>query len=182
MLSVLILLSSFAVVSVSAQTELRCNSVQDTEVCIEEMSLSKTTVNPGEKLTIDVTLRNVGNETADATILLGIKQPEGGFDYYRAEEVRNLEADQQQTISIPVRMEKGEPVGVHEVNVMVFDDSQEHLYDASGYYQKIIVEKGEPLDPVKAYKELGEIAQATLALISLAILLLTGRWVSNVLR
>ena len=167
--------SIFPAVSV-AQSAVECNSIQETEICIQEISLSKTTVDVGNRTKITLTVHNAGNRTGDAAVLLGIRQPEEGYDHYRIEEVHNLEPGSTQTVSIPLPF--GEPAGVHELNVMVFDQAEQHLYDATGYYQKVTVEKNQSsFDPVGWFVSLGSVAQAALAIIALAIFVLTGKFV-----
>lgn len=154
----------------------QCNPNQGVEICIKDVVISKDTANPGDIIDIKITVGNVGNETGDAVILLGINQPQGGFDYAKAEEIHDLGAGKTRTIPVPFRIEEGEPVGVHELNIMLFDRPQQHLYDATGYYQKVVVEK-EPFKPVEWFKRLGIVARAILAIIALFILFLTGRFV-----
>ena len=173
----LLILSVWVIPTVSAaQSEVECNPIQETEICIQEVNLSKTTVDVGNRTEISLTVHNAGNRTGDTAILLGIRQPEGGYDHYRVEEVHNLGAGSTQTVSIPLPF--GEPAGVHELNVMVFDQSEQHLYDATGYYQKVTVEKSQSsFDPVGWFISLGSVAQAALAIIALAIFILTGKFV-----
>jgi hypothetical protein len=160
----------------AAQSEVRCNSIQETEICIQEVSLSKTTVDIGNRTDISLTVYNAGNQTGDATVLLGIRQPEGGYDHYRVEEIHNLESESSQTVSIPLPF--GEPTGVHELNIMVFDQAEQHLYDATGYYQKVTVEKKQTsIDLIDWFISLGYVAQAALAIIALFMFVLTGKFV-----
>jgi len=159
-----------------AQSEAECNPIQETEICIQEVSLSKSTVDVGYRTVISLTVHNMGNQTGDAAVLLGIQQPEGGYEYYRVEEIHNLESGDTQTVSMPVPF--GEPAGVHELNLMVFDQPEQHLYDATGYYQKVTVENNQSsFDPVGWFISLGALAQAALSIIALSALVLTGRWV-----
>lgn len=177
-LSILLLLLAvliFPAVSV-AQSEVKCNPIQETEICIQEVSLSKTAVDVGNRTEISLMVQNAGKQTGDAAILLGIKQPEGGYDHYRVEEIHNLEPGSTQTVSIPLPF--GEPIGVHELNVMVFDQAEQHLYDATGYYQKVTVEKNQSsFDLVDWFVSLGTVAHAALAIIALAVFVLTGKFV-----
>jgi hypothetical protein len=159
-----------------AQSETGCNPIQETEICIQEFSLSKTTVDAGNRTEITLKVQNAGSQIGDAVVLLGIQQPEGSYDHRRVEEIHNLESGDIQTVSVPLQV--SEPVGVHELNVMLFDQSEQHLYDASGYYQKITVERSEnSFDLVGWFKNLGRIAQSAIAIISLgAIVLGRKRW------
>jgi hypothetical protein len=178
LLLILILIVSVFVVPVStvAQSETECDPIQETEICIQEVSLSKTTVNVGNNTNIHLTIRNVGSSTGDAAILLGIRQPEGGYDHYRVEEVHNLESGQEQTVSMTVPF--GEPAGIHELNIMVFDQAEQHLYDSTGYYHKVSVEsKQSSFDIVGWFVSLGNVAYAALAIIALLIFLFSGRFV-----
>lgn len=174
----LLIMSLFLVSAISslagAQAEIQCNPIENVEICIKEVNVSDTTVYPGERTKITLTARNVGNETGDAVVLLGIHQPEGGYDYYKIEEIHNLKPGEAQMLTIPLPW--GEPAGVHELNFMLFDQSQQHLYDATGYYQKVVVEK-KPFDLVGWFVGLGTVAQAALAIIALLIFVLTGRFV-----
>jgi hypothetical protein len=172
----LLLVISFIPATTAAQSGTECNPIQETEICIQEVSLSKTTVDVGNRTEIILKVQNIGNQTGDAAILLGIRQPEGGYDYNRVEEIHNLESGGTQTVSIPLPF--SEPVGVHELNVMIFDQAEQHLYDSSGYYQKVTVEQGDSsFDPVGWFISLGTIAQSTLAIISLVFFVLTGKLV-----
>ena len=162
----LLFIVSFIPATTAAQSEAECNPIQETEICIQEVNLSKTTVEAGNRTIMSLSVQNVGNQTGDAIVLLGIRQPEGGYEYHRAEEIHNLESDGTQTVSIPLPFD--DPVGVHELNVMVFDQSEQHLYDSSGYYQKVTVEQSNSsFDPVGWFNSLGTIAQSLLAIISL---------------
>ncbi len=177
-LLVALLAFSIVVPAVSAQSEPQCNPIQETEICIQNVQLSNTTATPGDKIQIQVTVHNSGNETGDAVILLGVHQPEGGYTYMRAEVIHNLAAGQTKTIPIPFGIRKGEPVGVHELNFMVMDESQQHLYDASGYYHKVVVEENKSsFDPVGWFISLGSVAQAALAISAFVIFILTGKFV-----
>jgi len=172
----LILGASVVPAMAAAQTEVECNSIQETEICIQEATVSKDTVKVGNRTEISLTVHNAGNRTGDAAILLGIRQPEGGYDHYRVEEVHNLESSDTQTVSVQVPF--GEPAGIHELNVMVFDQPEQHLYDATGYYQKVTVEQNQSsIDPVGWFISLGSVAKAALAIIALTIFVLTGRFV-----
>ena len=177
-LAILFLLLAVSVIPVlsTAQSEVDCNPIQETEICIQEATLSKTTVDVGNRTRISLTVHNAGNQTGDAAILLGIRQPEGGYDHYRVEEIHNLESGSTQTVSIPLPF--SEPTGVHELNLMVFDQAEQHLYDATGYYQKVTVEKNQSsFDPISWFISLGSVVQAVLAIIALAIFILTGKFV-----
>mgnify|MGYP006273689055 CR=1 FL=1 len=159
-ISLLILALSISVIpAVSvAQSEAECNPIQETEVCIQDVSLSKSTLDVGNRTKITLTVHNVGNQTGDAAVLLEIQQPEGGYEYNRVEEIHNLESGDTQTVSIPIPF--GEPTGVHELNLMVFDKPEQHLYDATGYYQKVTVENNQSsFDPVGWFISLGAIAR-----------------------
>jgi hypothetical protein len=136
-----LVLSATLPAAAATQSEVRCDPIQEAEICIEEVSLSDSTVDAGSTIEISLTVRNVGDETGDTTILIGVHQPEGGYDYLRADEIHNIEPGKSQSVSLPILLQKGEPVGVHEVNIMLFDSSQQHLYDATGYYQKVVVEE-----------------------------------------
>lgn len=172
----LILVVSVTPVVSSAQSEVDCNPIQGTEICIQEVELSKTTVDAGNRTEISLTVHNAGNRTGDAAILIGIRQPGGGYDHYRVEEIHNLEAGDSQTVMIPLPFTT--PAGVHELNVMVFDQAEQHLYDGTGYYQKIIVEKNQSsVNPVSWFISLGSVAHAALAILALIIFALTGRFV-----
>lgn len=174
----LLIVISFIPATTAAQPATECNPIQETEICIQDISLSKTTVDVGNRTEITLTVQNAGNQTGDAAVLLGIRQPENGHDYYRVEEIHNLESGGTQTVSIPLPF--GEPVGVHELNVMVFDQAEQHLYDASGYYQKVTVEQSDSsFNPVGWFNSLGTIAQSALAIITLTLFLLTGRLVRS---
>lgn len=173
----LLFIVSFIPATTAAQSEAECNPIQETEICIQEVNLSKTTVEAGNRTEMSLSVQNTGNQTGDAVVLLGVRQPEGGYEYRRSEEIHNLESGGSQTVSIPLSF--SEPVGVHELNVMIFDQAEQHLYDSSGYYQKVTVEQGNSsFDPVGWFIGLGTIAQSTLAIISLILLALTGkhRW------
>ena len=177
-LGVLLVVVSVSVVpTVSvAQPEVHCDPIQETEICIQDSSLSKTTIDAGNYTQLTLTVRNVGNQTGDAAVLVGIRQPDGRYDHYRVEEIDNLEANDTQSVSIPIPF--GEPAGVHELNVMVFDQAEQHLYDSTGYYQKIIVEQSSSsIDPVGWFISLGNVAKAALMIIALAVFLVTGRFV-----
>lgn len=174
-IGLLLAMATFPMIS-DAQSEGQCNPIQETEICIQDVSLSRTTVDIGNRTTITLTVHNAGNRTGDAAVLLGIRQPEGGYDHYRVEEIHNLEPDSTQTVTIPLPF--GEPAGVHELNVMVFDQAEQHLYDATGYYQKVTVERNQSsFDPVGWFVSLGSVAQAALAIIALLIFILTGKFV-----
>ena len=174
----LLLIVSFIPATTAAQSEAECNPIQETEICIQEVNLSKTTVEVGNRTELSLSVQNAGNQTGDAAVLLGIRQPEGGYDHYRVEEIHNLESGDTQTVTIPLPF--SEPVGVHELNVMIFDQVEQHLYDSSGYYQKVTVEQGDSsFNPVGWFISLGTIAQSALAIISLIIFVLTGKLVRS---
>lgn len=171
----LILIIPFISATASAQPETECNPIQETEICIQEVSLSKTTVDVGNSTEITLKVQNAGNQTGDAAVLIGIRQPEGEYDHYRVEEIHNLEPGNTQTVTVGLPI--GGSVGVHELNVMVFDQPEQHLYDSSGYYQKITVEDDDrSFDPISWFNSLGTLAQSALAIITLVIFLLTGRF------
>jgi uncharacterized membrane protein len=174
-LLVFLMVSIFPATSV-AQSEIECNPIQGTEICIQNVSLSKTTVDAGNRTRISITVQNAGNETGDAAVLLGVRQPSGQYDHYRVEEIHNLEPGSTQTVSIPVPF--GESTGVHELNVMMFDQAEQHLYDATGYYQKVTVESNRSSsDPIGWFINLGAVVQSILAIIALVVFVLTGRFV-----
>lgn len=173
-----LLVISVLPVTSGAKSDTGCNPIQETEICIEDVSISETSVEAGNRTDVSLTISNVGNQTGDATVLLGMRQPEGRYDYFKAEEVHNLEPGDTQTVSIPLRMQAGEPVGVHELNIMVFDDAEQHLYDATGYYQKITVEEGQgSFNLLSWIEKLGNVAKALLAIIALAIFVVYRKFV-----
>lgn len=175
LIAALILLLATAPMA-AAQDELNCEAIQGTEICIESVDLSKNTVEEGNNAQLILAVKNIGNETGDAEVLLGIHQPAGHYTFQHAETISNVEPGESQPVTIPLRFYKDQPVGVHEINVMLFDDSQQHLYDASGYYHKVTVTK-DSFNPVQWFIGLGKIAHAALALIALGIFVVTRKFV-----
>lgn len=175
---VVILLSIGTAPLTSAQEDVSCDPIQDVEICITEFTTPET-LTEGETAQLSLRVQNVGNETGDTAVILSVKQPEGGFTYYLAEEINNLESGESKEVSLPIRFNADEPIGLHEVNVMLLDNSQEHLYDSTGFYNKIIVEENTDnnIDLVGWFKGLGELAWAALAIIAVLIFLFTGRFV-----
>ena len=137
----LLLIISISPVVVGAQSEAQCDPIQEVEICIEDVSLSQTTTTDGDSLTLNIHLVNVGNVTGDAVVLMGTHQPEGGYTYGILTEVHNLKHGETKDLSLTLPVQNDGPPGVHEVNYMIFDPGQEHLYDATGYSTTLVIEE-----------------------------------------
>ncbi|MGM0590774.1 MAG: hypothetical protein ACQETI_03940 [Halobacteriota archaeon] len=140
-----------------------CNPKSGVDFCVLNVDSSKNQVEQGETAILTVTIRNVGNETGDVLILLGIEQPEGGYTYWKAADVHDVPPGTSKEIDLPTRMrENGEP-GPHYYNIMLLDPPQQHLYDATGYYQTIIA-TNDSLDVFKWVAGLNNFARALIAI------------------
>lgn len=137
----LLLILSVSPAIAGAQSDAQCDPVQGVEICINNVSLSETTVTDGSSVTLNIQLVNAGNETGDAVILMGTHQPEGGYTYGVLKEVHNLKPGETKDLSLTLPVQNDGPSGVHEVNFMIFDPGQEHLYDATGYSTTLVIEE-----------------------------------------
>lgn len=144
-----------------------CNPKSNTDFCIEDVSISDQQVTQGEEVVFTVTVENVGNETGDAVILLGIQQPEGGYTYAKAKTVHDLSSGETQEVDIPTTTENSGPAGPHDINVMLFDTPQQHLYDATGYYHTVVINE-DSLDVFKWIAGLNNFARALVAIAAIA--------------
>lgn len=167
---------SLIVVPVSGQDEVSCDAYQGAEICFTNTSVSESVVDRGGTVKLKFTARNVGNATEDAIVLVGVKQPEGGFTYRQVETLNSVEPGEEITSSVRASFEDGS-TGVHELNFILLDGPQEHMFDSTGYYSKLIVEEAEPFDVVGAFKNLGIVAEAILLVATLVVGLLGGKWV-----
>lgn len=170
---ILTILLFFAIFSSSVsavQSEVDCNAIQETKICIKQVSVSNTTPEVGTQVEISLIVHNSGNQMGDAVVLLGIRQPAGEYTYHRVEEIHNLRPNDTQDATIILKMER--PPGVHELNVMVFDEAEEHLYESTGYYQKIsVTSKSNNFDLINWFLNLGKLAQAAIAIATLISIL-----------
>jgi len=176
----LALLLIFALASpaiASAQPQVQCNSIQDTEICINDISLSESTVTNGDSIRVNIELTNYGNNTGDAVILMGTHQPEGGHTYSLLKEVDNLEPREDKPLSLTLPVENNGPAGVHEMNFMVFDTSQEHLYDATGYSTTLIINE-DSINIVRWLKGAHYTIQIGIVVVPI-IVAVVGRWMFN---
>lgn len=172
-LMAIILLASIGTSGASSvQSDVQCNSVQGTEICIEDASFSEGTVVDGETVTVTIELANVGNQTGDAVIIMGTRQPEDGHTYGVLKEVHNLESGEEKTLSLTLPVENNGQTGVHHMNFFVFDSGQEHLYDATGYSTTIVIEE-DSIDFIKWLKGLHYTFQIGLVVVP-AVLALAG--------
>jgi len=170
-LVVIILLASVGISGASSvQSDIQCNSVQGTEICIEDASFSESTVVDGETITVTIELTNVGNQTGDAVIIMGTRQPEGGYTYGNLKEVHNLESGEEKTLSLTLPVENNGQTGVHHMNFLVFDTGQEHLYDATGYSTTIVIEE-DSLNLLKWLKGLHYTIQIGLVVVPIVLTL-----------
>jgi hypothetical protein len=146
-----------------AGVESSCNPKSGIDFCVVDVDSSKNQVEQGEAAILKVTVRNVGNETSDVSILLGIKQPEGGHTLHKTTDIHDLPPGATKEVDVPVRMLEGGSPGPHKYNIMLFDPPQQHLYDATGYYQTII-STNDSLDILKLIKGLNNFASALIAI------------------
>ena len=158
----------------TAQSQVQCSPIQDTEICINDVSLSESTVSDGDSITINIEVINVGDETGDAAILMGTHQPEGGHTYSLLKEVNNIKSGEIKPLSLTLPVENNGPTGVHELNFMIFDTSQEHLYDATGYSTTLIINE-DSIDVVRWLKGAHYTVQIGIVVVPI-IVAVVGRW------
>lgn len=147
---------------VSAGSE-SCNPKSGIDFCIINVDSSTNKVQQGDSAIITTTIRNVGNQTGTAVIILGIQQPEGGYTYAKLTEVNDLEPGASKEIDLPIRMLANGAPGPHRYNVMLFDPPQQYLYDSSGYYQTIVATEN-TLDVAKWIQGVNNFARALIAI------------------
>lgn len=148
LLVALLLVLSISPAVVGAQSETKCSPIQGVEICIENVSLSDSTVTNEDSLKLTIELVNEGNETGDAVIILGTHQPEGEYTYDVLKEVHNLRPGETKELSLTLPVQNDGYPGVHEMNFMIFDTGQEHLYDATGYSTTLVIEE-DSIDLIK---------------------------------
>jgi len=171
-----VLCLSLVIVPVSGQDEVSCDAYQGAEICFINTSISESAVDRGGTVKLKFTARNVGNTTEDAIVLIGVKQPDGGYTYNQVETLNSVEPGQEITSSVRASFEDG-TTGVHELNFVLLDGPQEHMFDSTGYYTKLTVEDGDPFDVVGAFKSLGIVAEAILLVAALVVGVLGGKWI-----
>lgn len=139
----LIILLSLNPLSVGAVTQSQpdCNPFKSIEICIKDVTFSETSIEDGESLTVTVTVQNVGNETGDAVLIVGTEQPNGEYTFGSPRKIEHVEPGEVQEVPFTGPVKNQGPLGKHRLNFMLFDDSQQHLYDATGYYKTLIIEK-----------------------------------------
>lgn len=135
----LVLISSSMLAAGSAQSQNECNPLQGVEVCIESVELSSNLVENDEDLTMTVAVKNYGEETGEGYLLLGVEQPTGERDFGSTREVELIEPGEQREITYAGPVNNGERLGTHQLNFMLFDSSQQHLFDATGYYETLTI-------------------------------------------
>jgi len=173
----LILVVSIAIPSVAgAQSQPDCNSLQESEICIVSVDISDRELTQGGSVTLNIELKQVGNQTGDAVIVMGTRQPSGGYTYGLLKKVGNVESGSTKTLKLTLPVEsKGKP-GVHALNFMVFDESQTHMYDSTGYTNTIVIEE-DSLNLLRWFNGLGSVTKSVFYTLSILSLLYGGkRW------
>jgi hypothetical protein len=132
-----------------AQDATSCDGQNNAEICITEFSISENIVQRGERVNGVLHIENMGTATGEATIVIAITQPDSPPNYYQIRRV-SLDAEQSKEIPIPFTTEDS-TLGEHQVNLLVLDEDENHLYDATGYSRAVVIQE----DPLT----LGEIAE-----------------------
>lgn len=147
----LCLLLTFAITPTTglAQDATSCDGQNNAEICITEFSISENVVQRGERVNGVLQIKNMGNATGEATIVVAITQPDSPPNYYQIRRV-SLDAGQSKEIPIPFETEDS-TLGEHQVNLLALDEDENHLYDATGYSRAVVIQE----DPLT----LGEIAE-----------------------
>ncbi|WP_142858278.1 cytochrome c family protein [Salinigranum halophilum] len=153
-------LALFSGISVSpalAQDSLSCNAQENSEICITEFNITQNVIKRGSNVEGVLEVKNIGNATGEAVILVATDRPDAMTKY---QEYKQFSLDAGQTREIPLAFTTGESsLGEHRVNVLVLDEDSNHLYDATGYSQSVIIKK----DPL-TLSEIAEFIQTTRAL------------------
>lgn len=139
----LVLISSSTLAAGAAQSQNECNPIQEVEICIESVELSSNVVETDEDLTITVVVKNYGEETGGGYLLFGIEQPTGERNFGSPRTIELVEPGEQREITYAGPVRNGGRLGTHQLNLMLFDTSQQHLFDATGYYETLTIRESD---------------------------------------
>ncbi len=143
---VVVLVAALAAGSVAGAEDTPCEADGEKKFCLTEVSLSTESMTAGQSATLDVTVRNEGNATANATVVLNTVDPNNVTQSYNLREQR-LEPGEE--VSLSQQLDATTP-GMHGMQVLVFGDSIGHRYDASAAKTLSVEEQtpglGGPLD------------------------------------
>lgn len=114
--------------SVQAEEQEECNPLGGVDICIQDVDVSDDSIEEDETTEITIELENVGDITGTARIIIGVqRENQQQYHYIGSEEVS---AGDTVTVTDPVRAESA---GLPEINVLVMNTDESHLYDATGY-------------------------------------------------
>lgn len=110
-----------------AGAETACAADGERQLCLADVSLSTDRTTAGESATLEVTVENEGEDAANASVVLNTVDPENDTESYTLREER---IDPGEELTVSQRLDAS-TVGPHGLQVLVFDGSIDHQYDAS---------------------------------------------------
>ena len=115
--------------------ESKCNPLGETDFCIEKVTISDDEIQKGETTVLEVEIVNVGSEVSDVRALYSAHD-EDSHVYGRLDDIKKIEAGESTNYTTQL---EGETLGLKEINVMLLNERETHLYDSTGFENSVLV-------------------------------------------
>lgn len=124
-----------------AAAEPNCDNKDNLNFCIDSFETNKNSVTKGDITEGKVVIKNIGNESGDAVIIIGLESPDGDYKYHRVGEINDIRPGETQPYEFQLSARDSSTVGEHRINVRIMDPAEKHLYDATGYTSSIYIKE-----------------------------------------
>ena len=133
-LAIILLFSMSSILPVNAERTEECGPLGGVDICIQDMDASDRSIEEGETTEVIVELENIGDTTGTARVILGVQRE--SQQMYHHVGSKEVSAGDSVILTEPLR---AETPGLPQINVLVMNTDESHLYDATGYDTTITV-------------------------------------------
>lgn len=149
--------------------ESKCNPLGETDFCIEEVTITDDEIQKGETTVLEVEIVNVGSEVSDVRALYSAHDQDSHV-YGRLDDIKKIEAGEKTNYT--TRLE-GETLGLKEINVMLLNERETHLYDSTGFENSILVsEQSESNGFLSVFSTIESVIAVVAGLITIGVFLI----------
>jgi hypothetical protein len=151
--------------------ESECNPLGETDFCIEKVTIADDEIQKGENTVLNVEIVNVGSEVSNVRVLYSAYD-EDSHVYGKLDDIKKIEEGE--SINYTTQF-KGETLGLKELNVMLLNERETHLYDSTGFENSVLVSQQSESNGLLSFSTIESVIAVVAGLITIVAFLIRAR-------
>lgn len=125
-------ISSTRISKISADTTGNCDGVNGYKFCVDEVSLSDDVIEPGDEISIEVTIENRGDRLGTALVSRGVEKPDGERSY-NSKKYYDIAVGETKTKTFYYTVPTSASAGKYDVTIDVHTPPDNFLFDTTEF-------------------------------------------------